>query len=225
MARKPLGRENNLMKPNYLIHEDKYQQARVKGWPGWGGPERMAKENIWLERLFSYPALPDRGKVLELGCGEGHYARLLAQRGYTVTGVDISPTAVAWAREKTEAADLQITYHVADLTKPGLLLGESFDLIVDGNCLHCIIGPDRAAFLDNVYRLLREDGFFFISSLCSGTARAQTTEFEGRPYRFIPTPAGLQNELETAGFQVQQLTVHQGQTHNHCTAHLVKVPT
>lgn len=210
------------MAANYLVHEKKYQQARAKGWPGWGGPERMARENIWLERLFSYSAVPGQGKVLELGCGEGHYARLLAQRGYSVTGIDISSTAVAWAREKTAATDYPITYLAADLTQPNLLSGESFDLIVDGNCLHCIIGPDRTTFLGNVYRLLEAGGLFFISSLCSQTAVPQTIQFEGSPYRYLPTPASLQNELEAAGFQVQQLTVHEGQTHNHCTAHLLK---
>lgn len=210
------------MTPNYLIHEEKYQQARAKDWPGWGGPERMARENIWLERLFSYPLVPGQGKVLELGCGEGHYARLLAQRGYAVTGVDVSPTAVAWAIEKTQQTDKSITYLVADLTEPGLLSGETFDLIVDGNCLHCIIGPDRTSFLGNVFRLLRPGGLFFVSSLCSKTAVAQTLEFEDRPYRFLPTPTGLQTELETAGFQIQQFIIHENPTHNHGTAHVLK---
>lgn len=210
------------MTPNYLIHEEKYQQARAKGWPGWGGPERMARENIWQERLFSFPAVPPQGHVLELGCGEGHYARLLAQRGYTVTGVDVSPTAVAWAIEKTQQTGESVTYLVADLSQPGLLPGKMFDLIVDGNCLHCIIGQDRATFLGNVSRLLRPGGLFFVSSLCSETAVAQTLELEGRPYRFLPTPTGLQTELETAGFQIQQFVVHENQKHNHGTAHVLK---
>ena len=210
------------MTPNYLIHEEKYQQARANGWPGWGGPERMARENIWLERLLSLPAVPPQGRVLELGCGEGHYARLLAQKGYVVTGVDVSPTAVAWAIEKTQQTGESITYLVADLTEPGLLCGETSALIVDGNCLHCIIGQDRASFLGNVFRLLQPGGFFFVSSLCSETAVAQTLEFEDRPYRFLPTPTGLQTELEKAGFQMQQFVVHENQKHNHCTAHVLK---
>lgn len=210
------------MTPNYLVHEEKYQQARAKGWPGWGGPERMARENIWLERLFSFPTVPSQGSVLELGCGEGHYARLLAQRGYIVTGVDVSPTAVAWAIEKTRQTGESVTYLVADLSQPGLLPGKMFDLIVDGNCLHCIIGQDRASFLGNVFRLLRPGGLFFVSSLCSETAVAQTLEHEGRPYRFLPTPTGLQTELEAAGFQIQQFVVHENQKHNHGTAHVLK---
>ncbi|MCB8968335.1 MAG: hypothetical protein H6660_15745, partial [Ardenticatenaceae bacterium] len=68
-----------MMETNYLVHDRQYQEARAKGWDGWGGNERMAQEQIWIERLFSYAALPETGQVLELGCGEGHYARLLAQ--------------------------------------------------------------------------------------------------------------------------------------------------
>lgn len=210
------------MRANYFIHEEKYQQARAKGWPGWGGPERMAQENIWLERLFSYSAVPAQGKILELGCGEGHYCRLLAQKGYEVTGIDISPTAVAWAKEKTPETNYNISYLVADLTQPDLLPGESFDLIVDGNCLHCIIGQDRAAFLGNVHRLLKAGGLFFISSLCSQRAADQTIVLEGNPYRYLPTPPNLQRELETAGFQVQQFVVHHKNENGHCTAHLLK---
>ncbi|MCA9919301.1 MAG: class I SAM-dependent methyltransferase [Anaerolineales bacterium] len=215
--------EGQIVTPNYLVHEEKYQQARAKGWPGWGGPERMARENIWLDRLFSCPSVPAQGKVLELGCGEGHYARLLAKQGYTVTGVDVSPTAVAWAIEKTAQSGVSVTYHVADLTQPNLLPGESFDLIVDGNCLHCIIGADRAQFLGNVFRLLQAGGLFFVSSLCSKTAVAQTLQFQDRPYRYLPTPTQLQTELETAGFQIQQFVLHENQKHNHCTAHLLKL--
>ena len=50
------------------------------------------------------------GEVLELGCGEGHIARLLAGKGYRVTGVDISPTAIQWAKEKTLDTGLHVEY-------------------------------------------------------------------------------------------------------------------
>ena len=81
------------MKTDYSVHERKYREARAKGWNGWGGDERMAQEHVWIKRLFSYK-IPQTGQVLELGCGEGHYARLLAEKGYRVIGVDISPTAI-----------------------------------------------------------------------------------------------------------------------------------
>lgn len=33
--------------------------------------------------------------------------------------------------------------------------GEQFDFILDGFCLHCIIGEDRPVFLANAFRLLK----------------------------------------------------------------------
>jgi 2-polyprenyl-3-methyl-5-hydroxy-6-metoxy-1,4-benzoquinol methylase len=78
------------MKADYLVHDRLYREARAEGWDGWGGNERIAYGSIWIEQLLSYDEVPKMGEVLELGCGEGHYSRLLAEKGYQVTGVDIS---------------------------------------------------------------------------------------------------------------------------------------
>lgn len=48
-------------------------------------------------------ALPP-GRALDVGCGQGGDAIWLAQRGWTVTGVDVSGTALATAAEHAEAA-------------------------------------------------------------------------------------------------------------------------
>src|SRR5215210_8039061 len=128
------------MKPDYLVHDKQYQEARNKGWGGWGGNDRIAYEQSWVELLFAYKEIPKTGEVLELGCGEGHISRLIALNGYRVLGVDISPTAIQCANEKTLGMSLNVEYLELDLTKPNVLPGETFDLIVDGNCLHCIIG-------------------------------------------------------------------------------------
>lgn len=69
-------------------------------------------------------ALP-RGRVLDVGCGEGADAIWLARQGWDVTALDISEVAVARAR--AAAGDLPITWLVTDLATdppPGL-----FDLV------------------------------------------------------------------------------------------------
>jgi SAM-dependent methyltransferase len=57
------------------------------------------------------------GKALDLGCGQGQDSVWLAQRGWIVTAVDRSPSAVADARELARAAgvDRTIVFDVADL--------------------------------------------------------------------------------------------------------------
>jgi SAM-dependent methyltransferase len=56
-------------------------------------------ERIWLERI------PAGARVLDLCCGTGHLAGLLAARGYRVTGVDISSDMICYARENVPDAE------------------------------------------------------------------------------------------------------------------------
>jgi len=56
-----------------------------------------------LERRTVARLLPSDGRgkeVLDVGCGTGHWARFFSERGFTVTGVDISPRMIRVAREK-----------------------------------------------------------------------------------------------------------------------------
>jgi SAM-dependent methyltransferase len=44
---------------------------------------------------------PKAKRIIELGCGTGHHAMLLAKRGYVVHGVDLSPTMLETAHART----------------------------------------------------------------------------------------------------------------------------
>ncbi|MGI8626148.1 MAG: class I SAM-dependent methyltransferase [Geodermatophilaceae bacterium] len=72
------------------------------------------------------------GTALDIGCGEGADAVWLAERGWEVTAVDISPTALQRAQDRaTDAgADVsgRITWVQADLTKESASLG-TYDLV------------------------------------------------------------------------------------------------
>jgi ubiquinone/menaquinone biosynthesis C-methylase UbiE len=43
----------------------------------------------------------------------------------------------------------------------------TFDMAVDGRCLHCIIGKDRARFLNTAYRVLKPSGILLINTMCN----------------------------------------------------------
>ncbi len=68
------------------------------------------------------------GKALDLAAGMGRNAFFLAERGYEVTAVDLSPTAIRRARKQARKKSLPIEWIEADLdsyTLPG-----RYDLIV-----------------------------------------------------------------------------------------------
>ncbi|MFE4974807.1 class I SAM-dependent methyltransferase [Kitasatospora sp. NPDC056651] len=92
---------------------------------------------------------PVRGKrVLDVGCGDGLYARMVARRGAEhVVGTDSSSEMIRLAEAAEAKQPLGIRYHVHDMaTMPAL---GSFDLVIAVNVLHY---ADSRATLDGMYR-------------------------------------------------------------------------
>lgn len=76
-------------------------------------------------------------RVLELGCGTGTNAVLLAQLGFQVTAVDLSPLAIEQAEAKAEQAGVDVSWicgDVCSIEQPD----EAFPLVFDRGCFHCI---------------------------------------------------------------------------------------
>lgn len=97
---------------------------------------------------------------LDLGCGEGHNTRLLAGRGARVTGVDISPIFIRYAKEAEEERPLGIRYRVASaLDLP--FEDASFDFVTASMSLMDM--PETERVLAEVYRVLRPSGFLQFS--------------------------------------------------------------
>jgi ubiquinone/menaquinone biosynthesis C-methylase UbiE len=103
-----------------------------------------------------------RGKrVLDACCGEGHFSRLLAERGAAVVGVDISPNLIAQARQKESLEKQGISYLVHDLAEPLPQYGDAFDLITCNLGLNDV--ADYVPFIENLAAMLKERGVLAIS--------------------------------------------------------------
>ena len=83
--------------------------------------------NDWLPELA---AAWEPGRALDLGCGEGADAVWLAERGWEVTGVDLSATAIARMEAEARLRGLEERVHgvVLDVTREELPVGP-FDLV------------------------------------------------------------------------------------------------
>jgi 2-polyprenyl-3-methyl-5-hydroxy-6-metoxy-1,4-benzoquinol methylase len=67
-------------------------------------------------------------KILDVGCGTGRHTIELSQRGYTVTGIDLSETQLQRAREKAERNNLKINFIKHDARKLSFI--NEFDLAI-----------------------------------------------------------------------------------------------
>jgi SAM-dependent methyltransferase len=112
------------------------------------------KYGDWLGELLT--RLPDRSRVLDVGCGAGvPVAKVLADSGHQVTGVDISEVQVARARERVPGA----TFVQADVTTLELLAGE-FDAVLSFYALIHIPVEEQEALLQRIGTWLRPGGLF-----------------------------------------------------------------
>ncbi len=95
----------------------------------------------------------EHGSVCVPGCGTGHDVREWAKHGFEATGVDIAPTAMDLARQRTSEANLEADFRVADFLndRPD----QPFDWVFE-HTLFCAIQPEeRDRYVEAVHRWLR----------------------------------------------------------------------
>ena len=97
--------------------------------------------------------------ILDVGSGRGRHARILAARGYTVTGVDLSETALRTARRRAAREGLTVTFRQADMRR--LPFAAAFDGAVN---LFTTFGyfdtdAEHQAVIDGIARSLRPGGW------------------------------------------------------------------
>jgi cyclopropane fatty-acyl-phospholipid synthase-like methyltransferase len=103
-------------------------------------------------------------KALDFGCGAGNYAIYLAGKGFDVTGIDISPTAIRIAEENARQKGVRCRFLTADVLGGLEEIQETFDFAFDWELLHHIFPENRTTYVRNVYRKLSSKGSYL--SVC-----------------------------------------------------------
>ncbi|HRH38527.1 MAG TPA: methyltransferase domain-containing protein [Flavobacteriales bacterium] len=112
----------------------------------------------WVSGIVDRWRLPSGAAILDLACGRGRHCKQFADRGYRVTGVDLSAESIADARILVPEADL----HVLDMREPAGV--ECFDGVC---CLFTSLGyferkEDDQRVFDAVARALKPGGVFVL---------------------------------------------------------------
>lgn len=121
-----------------------------------------ARGQIEVEHLHRYLVARDlcRGKdVLDIACGEGYGAAMLAQVAQRVVGIDVDRAAVAHAAAEYAGANLH--YIAGDARRIPLATG-SLDVVVSFETLEHF--AEQEEFLAQLARILRPDGVLIIST-------------------------------------------------------------
>jgi SAM-dependent methyltransferase len=103
-----------------------------------------------------------KGKALDICCGAGTNTVYLAENGFDVTGIDISPTAIAYAKARAAETHVKIRFFVQDFLKLPFKDGE-FDFVYDMGCFHHVKPDDRSTFIQGVHRVLKLGGTYMLT--------------------------------------------------------------
>jgi methyl halide transferase len=167
-------------RPKY-VNAATWDEAYREGTPPWD----LGVPHNELARVLDEYRLKPR-TVLEIGCGSGADAILLARRRFEVTAVDCSPIALERARLRAEQRGDLIRFVLADMYEFGRTAGQ-FDFVYDSGVYDAVRLVQLDRYVDMLWRITRPGSHY----LCLAAAPGEAPENS-------PTPVSedeIHNEL------------------------------
>jgi ubiquinone/menaquinone biosynthesis C-methylase UbiE len=133
-------------------------------WPSladWFDEDQGDAGDLWHRTLIFPGIIKVIGKisgrdVLDVGCGNGSLARILARMGNRVTGIDGSAGIIEHAKAREAANPLGATYLATDAAYLSMFQAGSFDLVT--SCMALMDMPDAAGAIKEMGRVVRRTG-------------------------------------------------------------------
>ena len=147
--------------------------AIVKVYQKYWGPFSARRFLPLLEKQL-LPHLPQGARILDLGCGTGDLARALCEKGYRLTGVDLSEEMVKTAREAAPRAEF-VRDDMRVFKRPAAFHAV---IVAFATVNHLLSVRDLRRVLGNAYESLLERGWlwFDFNTPAGLQARWQGTE-------------------------------------------------
>lgn len=133
----------------------------LEGIPGWDRQGASAALHDWLNSGALSPCA-----ILVPGCGRGHEVVELAQRGFSVTALDIAPAALDFLQKELVQAGLHAELVLGDVHdwQPAT----PFDAIYEQTCLCALPPVEWPAYEAQLYNWLRPGGQLYALFMQTG---------------------------------------------------------
>lgn len=120
-------------------------------------PKKAKALDLSVKWICSHFKINKTSSIINFGCGPGLYASRFAKRQASVTGIDCSSRAIAFARDAAQLHHLEISYiqqNYLDFTTD-----QKFELITMLMCDFCTLSPaQRAILLNKFFTMLSPHG-------------------------------------------------------------------
>ncbi|MBL7794699.1 MAG: class I SAM-dependent methyltransferase [Saprospiraceae bacterium] len=115
--------------------------------------------HTFIDQLLAELSPVAQSRILDLACGRGRYSRYLADKGYEVTGVDLSPSSIAYAQQ-FERENLSFFVHDMRTLYRTNYFDYIFNFFTSFGYFHR--EKDEVNVLKNVARGLKPSGVFVL---------------------------------------------------------------
>jgi len=158
---------------------------------------KQATAQLYLSEIRHYHGSA-KGRLLEVGCGEGDFLVSAESEGWQVTGVEYSFSACERARQRLKNGEV----HCGEL-ESARLATDQFDLCIISDVIEHVRSPRD--FLQEIHRVLKPGGTLFIAtpSIDSWSARVMQqkwVEFKAEHLTYFDRQT-LQTVLFESGFR------------------------
>jgi ubiquinone/menaquinone biosynthesis C-methylase UbiE len=103
------------------------------------------------------------GRALDIGCGRGENAIMLAMIGCDVTGIDLVEDAISDAKAKAIERHVKVNFIVGDVLQlDRFFMDGEFDIVIDSGLFHVMTDEERPVFVQQVHRVLKAGGKYFM---------------------------------------------------------------
>lgn len=163
------------------------------------------KTNELIHWFATY--LPKGRRVLDIACGVGVTTRALITEGCDVTGIDISPNMIRYAKMRGPGAH----YVIGDFASSGFR--DEFDGIIAFAYVHLFPVDTAVNVLTNMRRALRPGGVAYVGTTVSDVSSEGwegKSDYPGSPQRFRKhwTEQEFRSALMHVGFEIAGFQTH-----------------
>lgn len=158
-----------------LRWETGYRKGEYRAGTGAFLPELNTLDRDFAEAIRLVGA--DQGELLEIGAGLGTQAVCYAQLGFSVTAIDVSPTAVETAGKKT--AEFEFNTGSLKFVLDNILMTKlqpAFDIIADRGCYATLKAWELVDYCRHVRQLLKPEGVFLLKVNAGQRKRVEPLE-------------------------------------------------
>ncbi len=191
------------------------------------------EENFWEQKIYAkgkhlnrypydsvvsfiynyYPKEKERRNIgiVEIGCGAGNNMWFCAKEGFNVAGVDISETAISYAKNRLYKDNLNGDLRVGNFKKLPWEK-ETYDLGIDRCSTVCVGSEEQRIAIKEMHRILKKGGLFFYNGYsCEHTSAASSDKRKLESVKGVRK--GSLDDIESISYlseeQVNQLFANQ----------------